>query len=200
MRAFVAVFPPPEIQTAAVAGAREAVRRLGEHPGDRVRWIRSENVHLTLKFLGDIREEVLGDLRTALEETCTAHTPFDVELAGLGAFPSTRRAYILWAGLGTGSDRLRSLAADLDAALVPLGFKREERSYTPHLTLGRLRGRPTSFDLPPDTSGPRFRVRSVELVKSTLAPKGAVYETVRSFILKEPEGSSLKKRREDRRS
>jgi 2'-5' RNA ligase len=186
VRAFVAVFPPPEIRVAAVAGAREAVQRLGNRLDDRLRWIRPENVHLTLKFLSDIRDEILGDLCAALEEACARYEPFDVELAVLGAFPSARRARILWASIGTGSERLRSLAADIDDALVPLGFERKERSYTPHLTLGRVRGRPASFDLPSNTGGTEFRVRCVKLMESTLTQRGAVYETVRAFTLKEP--------------
>ena len=184
MRTFVAVFPPPRVRAAAVAGAREAVRRLGG-PADRVRWVRPENAHLTLKFLGDVREEVLGNLRVALEKACAGHAPFDVELAAFGAFPSARRARTLWAGVGAGSDRLRSLAAGLDAALAPLGFEREERAFAPHLTLGRIPGRPVSFDPPPDAEGLGFRVRHVELVESTLTPQGAVYRTVRTFALKE---------------
>ena len=184
MRAFVAIFPPAEIQAAAVAMALEAVRRHGVRAGDRVRWVRSENVHLTLKFLGGIQEEVLGDLCTALEETCAGHAPFDVGLAGLGAFPSAQRARILWTGVGAGFDRLRALAADLEAAVAPLGFEREERAFVPHLTLGRVRGRPASFDLPPDAQDLGFRVRRVELVKSTLTPEGAVYRTVKAFALR----------------
>ncbi len=181
MRAFVAVFPPPRIRAAAVAGARATVRRLAG--GDRVQWTRPENVHLTLKFLGNAREEILGDLRAALENICAAHMPFDVELAGLGAFPSARRARILWLGIGAGFEELRSLAADVDIALMSLGFEREERPYTPHLTLGRIRGRPASLDLPPDAVEFRFRVPRVDLVESTLTPEGAVYKTVGAFAL-----------------
>jgi 2'-5' RNA ligase len=184
VRTFIAVFPPPRFRAAAVARVREAVRRLGGL-ADRVRWVRPENAHLTLRFLGDVREEVLGDLRVALEKTCAEHAPFYVGLAAFGAFPSVQRARILWAGVGPGSARLRSLAADLDAALVPLGFEREERAFAPHLTLGRIRGRPASFDLPPDTGGLGFRVRHVELVESMLTPEGAVYRIIQTFALKE---------------
>ena len=178
MRAFVAIFPPPEIQKETLASARTLPSE------DRVRWTRPDNVHLTLKFLGDIREEDLGDLRAALGEVCEMHTLFDVELAGLGAFPSARRAKVLWAGVGAGSDRLRSLATDIDAALAPLGFEGEKRSYVPHLTLGRVRGRPVSLDLPTGAGGIEFRVRQVELMESTLSSEGAIYGTLEVFALK----------------
>ena len=179
MRTFVAIFPPPEVRKKALNCAKHLPL------GERVRWTKLENVHLTLKFLGDVREEVLDDLCAALEETCAKHTPFDVGLTGLEAFPSARRARILWAGVGAGSEPLRSLTADLDTALAALGFEREERPYTPHLTLGRVRGRPASFDLPQDMGDLQgFRVRQIELMKSTLTAAGPIYRTVRAFDLK----------------
>lgn len=187
MRVFVAVFPPLEIRLAVIAEALEKLRPLDSRSGDQVRWTRPENVHLTLKFLGDIREEVLADLCTVLEKICLKHSPFSAGLAGLGAFPSARRARILWAGVSAGSDRLRSLAAEIDDALAPLGFEREKRPYAPHLTVGRVRGRPAGFELPPSTKDLEFQVRSIELVQSTLTPEGAVYKIVETFALGEKE-------------
>lgn len=185
MRTFVAIFPPLAVRMATLTRAREIVRQSsGDHPGNRLRWARPENVHLTLKFLGDIREEALEDLRALLGEACAGRRSFDVGLLGLGAFPSARHARILWAGVGAGSEELRSLAADLDAAFAPLGFEREKRSYNPHLTLGRIRGRPASLDLSsPETRELRFRAQRVELVKSTLTSEGAVYKTIETFAL-----------------
>ena len=177
MRAFVAVFPPPELREEALARARRLSLR------GRVRWSKPENVHLTLKFLGDVREEILDGLCTAVEEVCEHHTTFDAGLAGFGAFPSARHAQVLWAGIGIGFDGLRSLTTDLDAVLAPLGFEREKRPYTPHLTLGRARGQPASFEPRPEEYIGEFRVRRVELTESTLTPEGAVYRTVRAFAL-----------------
>ncbi len=181
MRLFVAVFPPLKLREEALRTARSLL------PGDRIRWSRPENVHLTLKFLGDVDEEKLDEVHTTLESLCADHTPFDTRTAGLGAFPSARRARILWAGVrGAGFEELRSLAADLDDAIASLGFEREERPYTPHLTLGRVRGQPGNLDpLPEDAENSGFRVRQVELVESTLTPKGAVYQTVGAFALRE---------------
>jgi RNA 2',3'-cyclic 3'-phosphodiesterase len=184
MRTFIAIFPPPEIRAAAVAGARETLGRFGDRAHNRVRWIKPDNIHLTLKFLGDVREEALGNLCAPLEEICAKYEPFDVRLVGLGAFPSARRARILWTGVDAGSDQLRTLAADIDAVFASLGFEREKRSYAPHLTLGRIRGRPASFALlsgAGDHLG--FRAHRVELVESTLTPEGALYRTIRAFAL-----------------
>ncbi|HEX2098865.1 MAG TPA: RNA 2',3'-cyclic phosphodiesterase [Rubrobacteraceae bacterium] len=181
MRSFVAIFPPTDAHP-AVARVLQATRNsIGERV---VRWVRPENVHLTLKFLGDIQREDLGNLCAALEKACAIHTPFDASLAGLGAFPSERHARILWAGIGAGSEQLSSLAADLDSVLTPLGFEREERTYTPHLTLGRIRGRPANLDLPQIVLDLGFPVRRVDLVESMLTPKGSIYRIVRAFTLK----------------
>jgi 2'-5' RNA ligase len=177
MRVFVAVFPPSEVQSEALAW----VRRWSSN--NRVRWTRPENVHLTLKFLGDVQAEALDNIHAALGEVCAQHTPFDASLAELGAFSSARRARILWVGVGTGYDRLRALAADVDDALAPLGFEGDKRPYVPHLTLGRVRGRPVNFDLPSGTVGTGFRVSRVELTESSLEVQGSTYRTVRDFIL-----------------
>jgi 2'-5' RNA ligase len=177
MRAFVAIFPPLEVRREALAWARRWPI------DDRVRWTRPENVHLTLKFLGDVQSETLDNIRATLEEVCAQHAPFDAALAELGAFPSARRATTLWIGAGEGSARLRSLAADVDNALAPLGFEREKRPYIPHLTLGRARGRPLHLDLPSGAEVTGFRVRRVELTESRLTAEGATYRTVGGFAL-----------------
>ncbi len=178
MQLFVAVFPPPEVREEA---SRTAQRLL---PNARIRWSMPENVHLTLKFLGDVDEESLDDLRTGLESACAEHASFEARLAGLGAFPSARRARILWAGVGAGSEQLRSLAADVDAALSSLGFERETRPYEPHLTLGRVQGGPVRLDLPEEAGdGPLFKVRRIELTQSTLTDKGPIYRTLEDFVL-----------------
>lgn len=176
MRAFVAVFPPPEVVKEALVAARLSF-------DDRIRLTRPENVHLTLKFLGDVREELLDDIRAILAEVCAGHAPFEAALAGLGAFPSARRARILWAGVGEGSGRLRSLATGLDTGLASSGFERERHPYTPHLTLGRVQGKPASLQLPPVSIDSKIRVGSIELVKSVLSPEGPVYETLGTFAL-----------------
>ncbi len=178
MRAFAAIFPPSEVRREALAWAR------GWSSDDRVRWTRPENVHLTLKFLGNVQAEALDSIRAALGEVCAQRVPFDAALAELGVFPSARHAKTLWIGIGKGSDRLRSLAADVDDALASLGFEGEKRPYVPHLTLSRVRGRPLNLDLPSGTVGTGFRVSRVELTESRLDAQGATYRSVGDFILR----------------
>jgi 2'-5' RNA ligase len=177
VRIFVAVFPPPEIRSVLVGAARE-FPVVGE-----VRWARPENVHLTLKFLGEVPEDDLDRVAQALEPVSLRHEPFEAELSGFGAFPSARRARILWAGIGEGSEFLRELARDVDASLEPLGFEREDRAYVPHLTLGRARSRPVSFEAA-ETPPLGFRVRNLDLVESVLGGR-PTYSTLATYLLSE---------------
>jgi RNA 2',3'-cyclic 3'-phosphodiesterase len=114
------------------------------------------------------------------------HGPFKAEPSSFGAFPSARRARILWAGIGEGSDRLRALVKDVEASLEPLGFGREDRAYTPHLTLARARGRPVVVqDTETPSTVPSFAVRHTELVQSVLGGAGATYSTLATYRLSE---------------
>lgn len=181
MRLFVAVFPPPEIGERL---HRAALRLPVE--GD-VRWVRPANVHLTLKFLGDAREEDLDAVVAATASACARHAAFEAEATGFGAFPTARRARVLWAGVGEGSAGLRALAEDVETALEPLGFGRERRPYEPHFTLGRARGRPVVLGTPVGDPGEGigvvrlgFRVERVDVMRSVLGAGGAVYEVVGS--------------------
>ena len=179
VRAFVAVFPPPEVREALARAARKLAVS-GE-----VRWVRPANIHLTLKFLGDVAEADLSRVADVLEAIRERHEPLEVALCGFGAFPSGRRARILWAGIGEGSERLRALARDVELSLEPLGFEREARPYTPHLTLGRARGRPASLVDTAEASEPgsHFWVRRMELMQSVLGGAGAEYSTLAAYPL-----------------
>lgn len=181
MRLFVAVTPPPEVRRAALEAVEGAARELG----GAVRWTKQENVHLTLKFLGEVPQETLGVVRDALGEACSARTPFVAGLRNLGAFPTPRRARVVWAGVDEGAEEMTALAAGIESALEPLGFEREGRPYMPHATLGRARKHPVGIDLHGARvqNAPIFRVGSAELVRSTLAPGGSIYEVLEVFAL-----------------
>ena len=181
MRAFVAIFPPPETSEALVGAAREL-------PLDgAVRWVRPENVHLTLKFLGEVpKEDLLDRVAEALEAVCGRHAPFEAGPSAFGAFPTAKRARILWAGIDEGSARLRALAEDVEASLEPLGFGREDRAYTPHLTLGRARGQPVVVEATETPSTiPGFSVCHMELVQSVLGSTGSTYSPLATYALSE---------------
>jgi RNA 2',3'-cyclic 3'-phosphodiesterase len=180
MRVFIAVFPPPQVREALAAAARRL-----PVSGD-VRFTAPANVHLTLKFLGDVAENDLGRVAQALEPIREGHAPFEAAISGFGAFPSAGRARILWAGIGEGSENLRALAQDVEERLEPLGFGREDRAYHPHLTLGRARGRPVTLqDAGISPLVASFVVYRLELVESVLGETGATYSTLAAYPLSE---------------
>jgi RNA 2',3'-cyclic 3'-phosphodiesterase len=176
VRTFVAVFPPQRVREALFRTARDL-------PASKAfRLIGPEKLHLTLKFLGNVAEDDLSRVEQALEQLRGRHEPFEVEPSGFGAFPSERRARILWAGVGEGSEPLRAVARSVDDLLEPAGFEREERSYVPHLTLGRARGRGAMLDAA-SVSPPalRFSVSGVDLVESVPGKGGVTYSVLETY-------------------
>ena len=185
MRVFLAVFPPPEVQAAAHA-AGEALRRASEADGlaaNAVSWVKLENLHYTLRFIGEVGED--GARRLAVAATAAARTAasFQAALGGLGAFPRARGARVLWIGLAAGSEALVAVATALEVEVRRAGFGRADHEFTPHLTLGRVRqpGRDWSGTLEraaaaPGAGAARFAVDRILVVQSTLSPKGSRYE------------------------
>ncbi|HKH38795.1 MAG TPA: RNA 2',3'-cyclic phosphodiesterase [Rubrobacter sp.] len=176
MRIFVGVFPPPEVSEALFRVARDLPASTAFRP------IGPEKLHLTLKFLGNVAEADLSRVQQALEQLRGRHEPFEVETSGFGAFPSERRARILWAGVGEGSGLLRAVAQSVDDLLEPAGFGRERRPYVPHLTLGRARGRGAKLDgASVSPRALRFSVSGVDLVESVPGEGGVTYSVLETY-------------------
>jgi 2'-5' RNA ligase len=173
MRIFIAVFPPRAVQDVA-AGVIEALKR----ERDGVSWVRRENLHYTLSFLGELGED--GALRAgeAALEAGAAHAPFDAALEQPGAFPNAGKARVLWLGMREGAEPLRALARTLERALGARGFDRADRPFAPHLTIGRVR---TPADWTARLAAApgieaRFRVEELRVIASTLSPGGSRYD------------------------
>ncbi len=133
-RLFVAVALPPD--------ALEACRRVVDavrttDPGRDARWVRTESLHLTVRFLGPTAPDLVPDVGLAVEDAAAAVAPFRVELAGAGAFPDGRHPRTLWLGVDRGNDGLERLAAALEAPLDRLGWPPDPRARRPHLTVAR---------------------------------------------------------------
>jgi 2'-5' RNA ligase len=180
MRLFLAVFPTPEVQRSAFA-IEESLRR----PGDGVSWVKVENLHYTLHFLGELGEDGARRAGEAAAEAAAGMRAFDAALGGLGAFPNPRRARVLWISLSQGAENLTGLAHALEAALKRRGFDQADKPFSAHLTLGRVRNpnqdwtdRLTAVKLP-DPSASRFKVDRLLLMESKLSPRGSTY-TVRA--------------------
>ncbi len=104
-----------------------------------VRWVKPENIHLTLKFLGETEEKKVEVIKEAIDYACTGFRLFSISYGGAGMFPNERKARVLWVGIKEGEESICSLAGKIEAEMVSLGYKKEKRSFHPHLTIGRLR-------------------------------------------------------------
>ena len=168
-----------------------------DHAARLVRWVEPASIHLTLKFLGDVNADRLPVLERALADACAGTPPFSLALAGLGAFPNTRRPNVIWVGANGQVDVAAQLAQKIDAACVALGFAPEERPFAPHLTLGRVK---RDASIPErqligamidatrvETAG-ELKIDHVSVMKSELRPSGSVYSRVATTFL--PEGKS----------
>lgn len=150
------------------------------------RWTAPEGRHITLKFLGYAAPDALGEIDEAIGRASAAVTPAEVRLGGLGAFPSARRARVLWLGIDDPHGVTTGLAGALDEALAPLGFEAEKRAFRPHLTLARFKvPGPVETELPAQGLAdlPPFRISVTTLYRSHLSPTGARYEPLRRFPL-----------------
>ena len=173
MRLFIAVFPPPGVQMAAYHAA-DPLRT----SRDAVAWVKRDNLHYTMRFLGECEPGAVELASTAIREAVASRPRFGAALGGFGAFPNAKHARVLWIGTMQGAEPMRLLASALEESLVRHGFEPAEQEFEPHLTVGRVRtpGDWTTRLLDVPTVESRFQVDRLHLVKSTLAPGGAHYE------------------------
>jgi len=180
MRIFLAVFPPPAVRAAAHATG-ESLRRAGTE-GASVSWVKPDNLHYTMRFLGELGEDGARRAAEAAVEAGAGLPAFDAALGALGAFPNPHRARALWIGMSAGADALMALASALDRALEQRGFGGPDHAFTPHLTLGRVRDPRADWSQAlAQTSAPggptlHFRVDRLSVVESTLSPQGSIYK------------------------
>ena len=177
MRIFLALNVPEATRQAI----HDATAPLREAASEGVSWTAAEKIHLTLKFLGEQPDETPARLVAALDAPLARHRPVDVDLRGVGAFPTMKRPRVLWVGVRP-EPRLELLQHDVEVACESIGFEVEGRPFRPHLTLGRVRpGAPT--DLPRRLAGAArevhlreaARVETVDVMRSELGPGGSRY-------------------------
>jgi 2'-5' RNA ligase len=187
VRAFVAILLDDALRH-ALADAIEQLRAVARD----VAWVTPANLHLTLKFLGAVPETGIDAVIRALTEASLDASAFEARIRGLGAFPSAGRPRVLWAGVTDGASQMTDLARRIDAALAALGFAPEDRPFSPHVTLGRVRqpGRnPALADALGSAAAREFggiRVPSASLMQSQLGPRGARYTELAKVTLGRP--------------
>ena len=180
LRAFIAVEIPSSIQKTI----RESTISLRETLGnDLVRWVPPQNVHLTLKFLGDVSPSNLDMIKQMLTAEAAQHACFEMCVEGIGSFPNSRRPRVIWVGLQAPA-ALDSLQRGIQSASARLGYATEERGFSPHLTIGRVKQDAASPEIQRIRTAMEsidigelgvIHVESVQLLKSELHPTGSVY-------------------------
>jgi RNA 2',3'-cyclic 3'-phosphodiesterase len=176
LRAFVAVEIPAELLEVLARVQADFKAR-----GVRARWTRTENLHLTLKFLGTISMDHAGAVTHAMQNAAAAHGVFQLTAAGIGVFPGLRQPRVLWAGLSGATDALERLQAELDRGLEAIGYPREGRGFHGHLTLGRFSEGARAAGIAAAVAAyaserfGSFEVGEMVLFQSDLRPQGPVY-------------------------
>ena len=176
MRAFIAIELSPEI--------KDSLAQIESHlkySGADVKWLETGNIHLTLKFLGDITEENCGKIKSILDEIGRSIKPFEMSIKDIGAFPNINYPRVIWVGLDKGTVESKALAEKIDEEVLKIGFQKEPRPFAPHLTIGRVRSPKNKEALKekigttqlPTTKS--HSVSSVALFQSKLSPKGPTY-------------------------
>jgi len=179
LRLFVAVDLDENLRRAASRVGRALRDRLEEAGTYGISWVGADNLHLTLRFLGEVGEDLTRRVETTLAEPF-AVAPFVVELAGIGTFPPAGSARVIWLGIVSGADALARLHDEVKVRLRPLPVAREDRPYRAHLTIGRFRApaparvQEVIAAMATGAIG-RCVVRHVTLYSSRLSPKGAIY-------------------------
>ncbi len=145
--------------------------------------VEPENIHVTMRFLGDVRIENVDKICEAMKKAL--FTPFDVKIQGVGAFPDARYPRVVWAGITQGANDLRSISSQLEPHLTALGFAPDPKGFSPHLTIARVRGGRNKAELAKfiadrkDFSFGTIRAACLRLKKSVLTPNGPIYSTLR---------------------
>lgn len=189
IRAFIAIDLPQSIQDSIEKQTARLQQTLGNQI---IRWTPIQNMHLTLKFLGNIPIQHVDFLKQMLTQIADSHSAFDLQIGGLGSFPSGKLPRVLWLGIQPAAE-LISIQRDVDAGASRLGYEKEARAFSPHLTLGRVRQNIQPSDLQKIRSAfdtfqlgkiPSARVDSVHLYQSELNSEGPIYTKLFSVKLK----------------
>jgi 2'-5' RNA ligase len=189
IRAFIALDLPAVIQESIDKQTARLRQTLGD---DVVRWVPPHNMHLTLKFLGNVPDSHLGFLKQMLTQAANVHSQFDLQIGGLGSFPSSKRPRVLWVGVHAPAG-FASLQKAIEDGAHRLGYEKEARAFSPHLTLGRIRqgidpkeaqkigNALTTIQLGKIGTA---RVDSVHLYQSDLNSEGSIYTKLFSISLR----------------
>jgi 2'-5' RNA ligase len=187
MRCFIAIDINEEIRAAIADLQRQLAAKVDIKKGD-VKWVKPENIHLTLKFLGEIKDEQSAEVCEISKKVAEAHKNFALDIETVGSFGG-RSAKVVWVGAGKGTDELLALQKDLDEHLTQAGYPSEDREFSAHLTLCRVRNPKAGVKLADACKAfENYKLGSlsadaVYVYQSQLTPAGPIYTLLSSFKL-----------------
>jgi 2'-5' RNA ligase len=186
------VFIGIDVSEEARAAASQHIQELRRTAADvRVSWEKPEKLHVTLEFLGNVDDAALRDLSEELALVAAKTNSFTADLLGLGVFPNVRQPRILWLGIENDAGVMKDVVASVENVCSRFGFQRERRTFSPHVTIGRIRepqkGRGLAErHLEMGFDAVTFDVDELVVYESTLSPTGSAYKAVRRFRLRRP--------------
>jgi 2'-5' RNA ligase len=187
MRTFIAISLPAHIKE-RLASLQNQLKATGAD----IKWVEPQNIHLTLKFLGEIDDEKLEKTSSILENVAKDKNSFQIRIYSLGAFPKIISPRVIWVGIDKGDRQTQEIAKALEEKIVKIGIPKEDRAFSSHITIGRTRsglnreGLVKEMNYLADSFGKEnleFSVNKISLFKSTLTPKGPLYEVLKEAIL-----------------
>jgi 2'-5' RNA ligase len=187
MRVFIAIDIDDQIRAGLGRLQKELINKTGISKSD-VKWVSPDNIHLTLKFLGEIKDEQTINVCNVVKEVAGRHNSFELAVESVGCFGG-KSARVVWVGLGEGSNNLLQLQKDLEEQLSSAGWPPEEREFTGHLTLCRVKNPKAGFKLAgaiedyKDFKLGNLAVESINVYQSQLTPSGPIYTVLGSFKL-----------------
>lgn len=185
LRSFIAIELEEEIRE-KIARLEEQLKR--DSQAD-VKWVKKENLHLTLKFLGNISLLSLNDVYKEIKSAVAQQSPFEIDFKELGAFPSLKAPRVIWLGVDKGREEVKKLSSLIEEGLSKLGFEREGKEFRAHLTLGRVRSAKNKDRLVESLERVKVEgfgstwVEKITLMESTLTREGPIYTPLKHFTL-----------------
>ncbi|MBM4332559.1 MAG: RNA 2',3'-cyclic phosphodiesterase [Deltaproteobacteria bacterium] len=192
IRSFIAIEIPQPLKVKM----EDLLKKLRRTEAD-VKWVRPASIHLTLKFLGSVPEEMLKKIALAISPVVASGEPFALHVQGLGCFPSSRNPRVIWLGINQGAEQVSSLQRAIEKQTAELSFPPETRPFTPHLTIGRVRSPKSKnflmqeIEANKDVEIGAFQAKEVFLIKSELNPSGAIYTKLHAFPMRESQPKQM---------
>ena len=187
MRTFIAIELPEPIKNFLA----KLIDKLKDTRAD-VKWVQPQNIHLTLKFLGERDDKEVKEISEILDEVAKNHKSFQIQINALGAFPNLNSPRVIWVGIDQGDTETKNIFKDLEDSICKVGIPKEDRAFSSHITIGRTRSTKglaeliqaiTSLNESIGKEKFTFTAGSITLFKSTLTPKGPIYDVLKAVNL-----------------